>query len=82
MHRPTHLGVIIHFTEFEATAVKRSTASLLLAVTGKLWQGVRTPSSKVNRTLGKIPRTYTSQLPVRYCKWFNTQRLKKSAPLY
>ena len=41
MHRPTHLGVIIHFAEFETTAVKRPAASLLLAFTGKTLAGCK-----------------------------------------
>lgn len=39
MHRPMHLGVIIHFTEFETTAAKRPADSLLLAFTGKTLAG-------------------------------------------
>lgn len=39
MHRPMHLGVIIHFTEFKITAVQRPADSLLLAFTGKTSAG-------------------------------------------
>lgn len=41
MHRPMHLGAIIHFTEFEITAVKRPADSLLLAFTGKTSAGAK-----------------------------------------
>lgn len=39
MQRAMHLGVIIHFTEFETIAVKRPEDSLLLAFTGKTMAG-------------------------------------------
>lgn len=39
MHRAMHLGVIIHFTEFETTALKGPEDHLLLAFTGKTLAG-------------------------------------------
>lgn len=53
MHIPTHLGVIIHFTEFATTAVKRPVASLLFALEERLWQGVRAAFSKGKGHWGK-----------------------------
>lgn len=58
MHRPTHLGVIIHFTELETTTVKRPVASLVLAFTGKILAGCKNCLFQGKRALGKITHTH------------------------
>lgn len=70
MHRPMHLGVIIHFTEFETTTLKRPADRLLLAFTGKLWQVLRALFSNGKMTLHKITCTQTFHLPVKRWKQY------------
>lgn len=70
MHRLMHLGVIIHFTEFETTAVKRPADSVLLAFTGKTFAGSKNYFPMGKGLCAKSHALTTFHLPLKYCKQY------------